>query len=66
MTIQVIEGTLLHEFRNEDRLAQIYSHKNAYVVRMFENRVWKEDRIIKGHSESYAEDCADNFVQYIF
>jgi hypothetical protein len=29
---------------------------------MFEDQIWKEDRLIKGHSEIYAENCAENWV----
>ena len=66
MTIQVVEGSLLHEFQNEGRRAEVYSHKTGYVVRMFDNQIWKEDRIITNHTEEYAENCAENFVSRIF
>jgi|11BtaG_2_1085332.scaffolds.fasta_scaffold00201_37 hypothetical protein len=66
MSIQIIDGALLHEFRAKNRKAEIYSHKNGYVVRMFENQIWKEDRVITGHTEQYAEECAENFTLEIF
>ena len=53
----------LHEFRNGDRWSQVYrTHEGNFLIRMFHNQVWIEDRLIKNHSESYAEDCAENFV----
>lgn len=53
----------LHEFRNGDRWSQVYrTHEGNFLIRMFHNQVWVEDRVIKNHSESYAEDCAENFV----
>jgi hypothetical protein len=53
----------LHEFRNGDRWSQVYrTHEGNFLVRMFHKQVWVEDRVIKNHSESYAEDCAENFV----
>ena len=53
----------LHEFRNNDRWSQVYrTQEGNYLIRMFHKQVWIEDRLIKNHSESYAEDCAENFV----
>lgn len=60
--ITVVEGKKLHEFINEKRRAEVYSHKNGYIVRMFDDKLWIEDRFIENHSERYAEDCAENFV----
>ena len=58
-----IKDTPLHEFRQGDRWSQVYKTREGnYIVRMFHNQVWVEDRKITNHSESYAEDCAENFV----
>ena len=58
-----VEGPKLHEFRHDNRKAEVYKHNKAFVVRMYnEKGIWLEDRIIKNHSERYAEDCAENFV----
>lgn len=62
-----IKETPIHEFWGEvegkKRFAEIYLTKSKnYLVRMYEDKVWHEDRLIKDHSESYAEDCAENWV----
>lgn len=57
------QETPIHEFRHEDRWSQVFvTREGSFIVRMFHNQVWIEDRLIKDHSESYAEDCAENFV----
>ncbi|HAW06164.1 MAG TPA: hypothetical protein DCW83_15900 [Saprospirales bacterium] len=66
MSIKIVEGKKLHEFRSDTRRAEIYAHRKGYVVRLFENQVWKEDRVIVNHTEEYAENCAENFVSNIF
>tara|TARA_R100001509_G_scaffold148162_1_gene105827 strand:+ start:110 stop:310 length:201 start_codon:yes stop_codon:yes gene_type:complete len=53
----------LHEFRMNDRWSIVYkTNEGNYLVRMFENQIWQEDRLIKDHSEVYAENCAENWV----
>ena len=62
-----VEREALHEYRQGDRWALVYKTNGGhYLVRMFEKQVWQEDRLIKGHSECYAEDCAENFVMGVF
>lgn len=57
------QETPIHEFRHEDRWSQVFvTREGNFIIRMFHNQVWIEDRLIKDHSESYAEDCAENFV----
>lgn len=58
----MVEGPKLHEFRQDNRKAEVYRNNKSFVVRMFDNGLWLEDRVIENHSESYAEDCAENFV----
>ena len=40
--------------------------KGVYNQTYFDNQIWQEDRLIKGHSERYAEDCAENYVLGVF
>ena len=57
------QETPIHEFRHKDRWSQVFvTREGNFIVRMFHNQAWIEDRLIKDHSESYAEDCAENFV----
>ena len=61
------EREILHEFRKGTRWAQVYkTNEGNYLVRMFDNQIWQEDSLIKGHSERYAEDCAENYVLGVF
>ena len=61
------EREILHEFRKGTRWAQVYkTNEGNYLVRMFDNQIWQEDRLIKDHSERYAEDCAENYVLGVF
>ena len=61
------ERKILHEFRQGTRWAQVLkTNEGNYLVRMYDNQVWQEDRLIKGHSERYAEDCAENYVLGVF
>jgi hypothetical protein len=62
----LVEGKQIHEFKSDTRRAEVYTHKKGYVVRMFENKVWIEDRVIQDKSESFVEDCAENFILEIF
>ena len=40
----------LHEFRMNDRWSIVYkTNEGNYLVRMFENQIWQEDRLIKDH-----------------
>ena len=60
----------LHDYRNNldgvERWAEVYSVPEGYRVTFFKDNIWYGSRIIEGHSEQYAEDCAENFVMGIF
>ena len=34
-------------------------------AKIWENKVWAADEVYKGHSESYAESAAENYVEGI-
>ena len=61
---------LLHEFRNTyegvKRRSEVYKVTEGYNVTFFKDNIWYGTRNITGHSEQYAEDCAENFVMGIF
>lgn len=67
------DRVLIHEFWGQpeypDREAKVYLvntpskfYREYFEVEFFKNNKLKETRIIKEHSESYAEDCAENWV----
>ena len=47
---------------DEDRRAEVHKNKLGFFVNMFIKDVFHETRPLYDHSESYAEDCAENFV----
>ena len=48
-----------------NRKAEVWHTGKSYGLRMYENNVWQKDEVYEKHSESYAEDAADNYVQGI-
>tara|TARA_R100001443_G_scaffold116813_1_gene138610 strand:- start:1254 stop:1703 length:450 start_codon:yes stop_codon:yes gene_type:complete len=61
--------TILHEYYGDDehdnRKAIIFKNDNTYGVVMIKDGKIIEERLLKGHSEEYAENCAENFVMGI-
>ena len=57
---------LLHEFYGrgeyQDRKAMVFKENDSYVVLMMADKTICEERTITGHSEVYAENCAENWV----
>ena len=58
--------TIFHEYYGDgeydNRKAIIFKNNNTYGVVMIKDGKIIEERLLKGHSERYAEDCAENFV----
>ena len=58
--------TIFHEYYGDgeydNRKAIIFKNNNTYGVVMIKDGKIIEERLLKGHSEEYAEDCAENFV----
>lgn len=62
----------LHDFRNEyehpekglqKRWAEVLGNQDGtFSINCFIDQIWLGTRTISGHSESYAEDAAENFV----
>ena len=47
----------------KDRKAYVFlEEEGSYTVTMLKDITIVEDRNIKGHSETYAENCAENWV----
>lgn len=57
---------LVHEFFGQDkyanRKASVFKEGEGYVVYMIQDSAVVEERTITGHSEVYAENCAENWV----
>ena len=55
-----------HEYRGKyqgaDRWAQVYEIAGGYDIMCFINQIYQGTRQIRGHSEEYAENAAENFV----
>jgi len=58
--------TELHTFWGDsqysDRKSHVFKELTGYSVLMIKGETVVEDRLIEGHSEQYAEDCAENWV----
>ena len=69
--IKTMHGAVkLHDYRNTldgvERWSEVYKVSEGYNVTFFKDNIWHGTRNITGHSEQYAEDCAENFVMGIF
>lgn len=59
MELHVFYGT----DKYKDRKAHVFLEEDgSYTVTMIKDATIVEDRNIKGHSQQYAEDCAENWV----
>ncbi len=59
MELHIFYGT--NQYKN--RKAHVFIEEDgSYTVTMISDSAIIEDRNIKGHSEQYAEDCAENWV----
>ena len=58
--------TIYHEYYGDNaydkRKAVVFRKNDSYGVVMIDDGKIIEERLLKGHSEEYAEDCAENFV----
>lgn len=65
---------MLSEYQSEDgsRLAQVVKTPKGYVVNLYtvnsedQKKSYVRTVDVTGHSEDYAEDCAENYTQFIF
>jgi len=57
---------LYHTYVEKDRYAEVYKSEHGFEVDLYEFDVLLETRKVYQHSEGYAEDVADNWVQGMF
>ena len=55
-----------HVFMQSGRTAEVYKTEAGFEVDLYEGKELIETREVHDHSESYAEDCAENWVMRIF
>lgn len=56
---------LLSEYIQDNRRAAIFETGDGYEVHMHEGSSLKHTQPIKGHTQQYAEDCAENWVLHV-
>lgn len=52
-------------YSNDKRTAELYELSDGYVVRFIDNKVIKEDRVIKGKSVHFVVDTCENWCEGI-
>jgi hypothetical protein len=55
----------LTRYSRDKRTAELYELPDGYVVRMIENKLIKEDRVIKNKSVHYVVDTCENWCEGI-
>lgn len=55
----------LTRYTKDKRTAELYELADGYVIRFIDNRVIKEDRVIKGKSVHYVVDTCENWCEGI-
>ena len=57
---------LLHQFYGTDKYSNrksvVFKIDTGFLVYMIQDSAIIEERTLEGHSEQYAEDCAENWV----
>ena len=57
------ERTLYHNYAQGNRIAEVYMSHLGREVDLLEDEMFVECRKVHNHSESYAEDVAENWCQ---
>lgn len=52
-------------YTKDKRTAELYEISGGYVIRFIDNKVIKEDRVIKGKSVYYVVDACENWCEGI-
>ena len=60
-----IERKAWHTYRRDPRCAEVHKNTNGFYVELYENNQLVETREAYKHSESWAEDIAENWVDEI-
>ena len=55
-----------HIYSKDNRSAEVWKSEDGFEVDLMENGKLLECRQLYSHSESYAENCADNWCQGMF
>lgn len=53
---------MIHTYMNDNLKAEVGVINKSFGIRMWKDNVWVKDELYEGHSETYAEDAADNYV----
>jgi hypothetical protein len=57
---------LFHTYEMGVRRAEVILTKKGFEVELYEKNDWSATRKVHQHSESYAEDVAENWVQGMY
>jgi hypothetical protein len=55
-------STELHYYERDDRMAKVFRSYEGHYVEFYKNNVLVERRELYEHSEEYAENAAENYV----
>ena len=58
-------STELHHYERDHRVAKVFRSYEGHYVEFFENQVMVERRELYKHTEQYAEDAAENWVDKV-
>lgn len=56
---------LLHQYQRDNRMAKVYATPLGFEVDLIEGTKFEATRKVHNHSERYAEDTAENWVDGI-
>jgi len=57
---------LYHSFSKDERQAEVYRTSKGFEVELYEKNDWSATRKVHQHSETYAENVAENWVERVF
>jgi len=59
------ERDLYHQYQKGNRMAKVYNTKLGFEVDLFEGIDFQATRKVHNHSETYAKNTAENWVEGI-
>lgn len=57
---------LYHAYNKDERKAEVYKTSKGFEVELYEKDGWSATRKVHQHSESYAENVGENWVEKVF
>jgi len=57
---------LYHVYNKDERKAEVYKTSKGFEVELYEKDGWSATRKVHQHSESYAENVGENWVEKVF